>query len=117
MYMIVCVIDKPEHLNAILATWRENGIGGVTIIESTGLHRMTEHPAIPMRYAFGSVSSERGNITIFTVVENEPMIQKCMELAESVVGDFNGPNTGIFVSWPLAFSKGVKGNKQPHADG
>ncbi len=116
MYMILCVIDQPEHLKAILAAWRDNGIGGVTIVESTGLHRMSKHLSIPMRYAFGSASEEQGNITLLTVVENESMIQKCMELTESVVGDFNGPNTGIFVSWPLAFAKGVKGN-QPHTDG
>lgn len=116
MYMILCIIDQPEHLNAILAAWRENGIGGVTIIESTGLHRLSEHPVIPMRYAFGNTSSERGNITLLTVVENESMIQKCMELTESVIGDFNSPNTGIFVSWPLGFSKGVTG-KQPHTTG
>ena len=116
MYMIVCVIDQPEHLNPILTAWRENGISGVTIIESTGLHRLTEQPHIPMRYAFGSVNAERGNITLFTVVEKEETIRQCLELTEAVVGDFSNPNTGIFISWPLGFTKGVTG-KQPHSTG
>lgn len=116
MFMIVCVIDQPEHLNPVLAAWRENGISGVTILESTGLHRLAELPPVPMRYAFGSANAERGNITLFIVVENEEIVQKCLMLTESVVGDFNSPNTGIFVSWPLGFTKGVTG-KQPHSTG
>jgi hypothetical protein len=114
MFMIVCVIDQPEHLNPVLAAWRANGINGVTILESTGLHRLTELPHVPMRYAFGSANAERGNITLFTVVETEEMIQRCLELTETVIGDFNSPNTGIFVSWPLGFTKGVT-VKRPHS--
>ena len=116
MYMILCVIDQPEHLNPLLAAWRENGIGGVTILESTGLHRLVEVPHVPMRYGFGNANAERGNITLFTVVENAGMIQKCLELTEAVVGDFGEPNTGIFVSWPVGYSKGVTG-KRPHSTG
>lgn len=116
MFMIVCVIDQPEHLNPVITAWRENGISGVTILESTGLHRLGELPPVPMRYAFGSASAERGNITLFTVVENEEMIQRCLELTEAVIGDFSSPNTGIFVSWPLGFTKGVTG-KRSHSSG
>lgn len=116
MFMIVCVIDQPEHLDSVLAAWRENGISGVTIVESTGLHRLTEQPSVPMRYTFGSSNAERGNITLFTVVEKEETIRKCLELTEAVVGDFSDPNTGIFVSWPLGFTKGVTG-KKPNSSG
>ncbi len=113
MYMIVCVLDQPEHLNQVLAAWRQEGIRGVTILESTGLHRLTEQAHVPMRYAYGNPHAERGTLTIFTVVEQEETIQRCLALTEAVVGDFNGPNTGIFVAWPLGFAKGVTG-KQPH---
>lgn len=113
MFMILCVIDQPEYLNAVLKSWKEIGITGVTILESTGLYRLSEQPHIPMRYAFGSTSSERGNLTLFSVVESEEMIQLCLGRTEAVVGDFSGPNTGIFVAWPLVFSKGVI-DKQEH---
>jgi hypothetical protein len=112
MYMIVCVIDQLDHLNAVLQAWKAHGITGITMLESTGLHRLSEIPHVPMRYAFPSASSERGNITLFTVVEKEETIQRCLEITEAIVGDFNGPNTGIFVAWPLSFTKGVTG-KQP----
>ena len=111
MYMILCVIDQPDQLDALLAAWHKNGISGVTIVESTGLHRLIEQRRIPMRYAIGGTETERGNVTVYTVVEDEAMIQRCLEVAESVIGDFNGPNTGIFTAWPLSFAKGVTGKR------
>lgn len=112
MFMILCVIDRLEHTNAVLQAWKGMGISGVTILESTGLHRISELHHIPMRYTFGGGTSERGNLTLFTVVEKEEIIPRCLEITEAVVGDFNRPNTGIFIAWPLAFAKGVLG-KQP----
>jgi len=113
MFMILCVIDQPEHLNRILQAWRENGIAGVTILESTGLHRLSQQMPVPMRYAFGHASAERGNITLFTLVEQEGTIQHCLKITEGIVGDFNEPNTGIFVSWPVGFCKGVNSKHAP----
>ena len=113
MFVILCVIDQTEHLDAVLQAWVGLGITGVTILESTGLHRLTEQPHIPMRYAFGNTSSERGNFTLYSVVESEGLIQRCLEATEAVVGDFGAPNTGIFIAWPLAFAKGIIG-KQSH---
>jgi hypothetical protein len=113
MYMIVCVIDQPANLNRILEAWQKNGITGVTILESTGLGRLSQHPHIAMRYMFGSSSPERGNITLFAVVENEATVRLCLEVSEAVIGNFNDPNTGIFAAWPLEITKGLSG-KQPY---
>lgn len=112
MFMILCVIDQPDHMKDVLHSWQEYGIRGVTVMESTGLHRVSKQFRIPMRYMFGSAGEEHGNITLFTVVEKEEQIQLCLKLAEAVVGNFDTPNTGIFAAWPLAFTKGVSG-KQP----
>jgi hypothetical protein len=109
MYTILCVVDDTGKLDAILDAWRNAGILGITIIESTGLHRLRLLPRIPMRYAFGDPNEERGNLTIFAVVEDETYIQRGLEATESVVGDLSGPNTGIFIAWPLVFAKGIDG--------
>jgi hypothetical protein len=109
MYMILCVIDQPEHLTPVLQAWQRNGLSGVTILESSGLHRLSQHTHVPMRYTFGDAEQERGNNTLLAVVDKEETIQRCLEITETIVGDFNGPNTGIFVAWPLGFAKGVMG--------
>lgn len=114
MFMILCVIDDPQKLNDVIKAWRNAGVPGLTVIESTGLHRVIEKSMhIPMPYLIsGRESSERGNFTLLTVVEDEAMIQKCLEAAESVVGDFNGSHSGIFTAWPLTFTKGTARRNQ-----
>ncbi|MCK5923394.1 MAG: hypothetical protein KAG66_20835, partial [Methylococcales bacterium] len=40
MYMLIMVIDDIRHLGEILQAWRNAGISGVTILESTGINRV-----------------------------------------------------------------------------
>jgi hypothetical protein len=112
MFMIMCVVDEPKMRDPVLQAWYKNGFTGITIIESTGIHRLAANLSIPMRYTFRDTDAERGNNTLLTVVEDEESIQRCLKITESVIGDFNEPNTGIFTAWPLYFAKGITGNKQ-----
>ena len=112
MFMVMCVVDDPAKLDAVLDAWKKAGTGGVTVIESTGFHRLRTIPAVPMRYTFGPTRSERGNYSLFSVVENEAMIQLCLEATESVLGSLSNPNTGIFTAWPLTVAAGVSGKNK-----
>ncbi|MBI9047794.1 MAG: hypothetical protein JEZ00_00125 [Anaerolineaceae bacterium] len=110
MYAIMFVLDDPNQLDKILEAWENVGISGVTIIESTGIHRRAiQKQRIPMRFQFTplAVGIEEGNITLLTVVPNEEVIQKCEAATESIVGDLNDPDTGILFAWSLDFVKGV----------
>ena len=49
MYMVLFVLDDPEHLDAVLSAWSSKGLTGVTIVESTGLYRRQKRKRIPMR--------------------------------------------------------------------
>jgi len=110
MHAVIFVLHNPNKLDKILEAWKEAGITGVTIIESTGIHRRTQQKQrIPMRFQFTplAVGIEEGNITLMTVLPTEEMIQTCVAAAESIVGDLNNPETGILFSWSLDFVKGV----------
>jgi len=107
MYMIMFVLDDTSLLDELLASWSEAGISGATIIESSGLYRRMKK-TIPMRYLYGSESEdEKGNLTLFVAVESEEKVHTCLHAAEKVVGDLNDPNSGVFLAWPLTFSKGI----------
>ena len=107
MIMILCVIDQPDRLDEVLKAWEAAGISGVTLLESSGLHRYNQTPHIPMRYFFGESDVERRNVTLFTVVEQEELVRRCLAITEGIIGDFDQPETGIFLSWPLGITKGV----------
>ena len=100
MYMIMYVLDDTTSLDKILDAWSKLGVSGATIIESTGLYRRRlQH--IPMRYSYGgSPTDETGNSTLFVIVQNEELVHSCLQVIESIMGDLNNPNTGVFTAWP-----------------
>ena len=106
MYMIFFVLDDPNPLNEILEAWEGLGVRGVTIVESTGMHRVRRH-FIPMRYVSALISQEENHLTLFVIVKDEAQVQACLRAVEQVVGDLDGPNTGVMAAWPLSLVKGL----------
>lgn len=108
MYFVLIVIDDPSNVDKVLEQLKAGGIGGATIIESTGLHRK-QKKRIPLRYTYGGPEpGEIDNITLFAIVPNRQVAERCREIVESVVGDLDEPNTGIFAAWELDLVKGVR---------
>jgi nitrogen regulatory protein PII len=110
MYAVIFVLHDPNKLDKVLEAWQGVGISGVTIIESTGIHRRTmQKKHIPMRFQFQplAVGIEEGNITLMTILPSKDMLKNCVSTVESIVGDLNDPDTGILFSWPLEYVKGV----------
>jgi hypothetical protein len=110
-FMVLFILDDPALLEDLLSAWKEGGILGATIIESTGLYRMTRK-SIPMRYLYTSrEASEKENVTLLALVDDQTMAEKCLVLTESVVGDLSEPNSGIFTAWPVSMVKGLSSHK------
>ncbi len=107
MFMIMLVLDNPDLLDQLLASWENAGIRGATIVESTGIQRL-KHQNVPMRYLFQSSGAvEEGHLTLFVIVENEQIVRACLQATEKIVTDLDGPNTGVFAAWPLSIVRGV----------
>jgi len=107
MFMVLLVLDNPDQLDAVLRAWDEAGIRGATIIESTGIHRHLRR-LIPMRYIFQTQDTEEeGHLTLLAIVEDQAQVEACLRATESVTGDLDGPQTGVFAAWPLTTVKGL----------
>lgn len=112
MYMMMFVLDDPNLLDHVLEAWAEIGVTGVTILESTGLHRRRAvvHGA---RYAFAfpvlAGTGYDGHFTLFSTVPDLDTVDACSKAAESVVGPLNAPNTGMLVAWRLDVAHGTDG--------
>ncbi len=111
MYMVMLVLDVPDRLDAVLNAWDTAGVRGCTIAETIGVHRRrTKRRRVPAPYAIGGMEpagQEQGNYTLWTIVPDEETMQRCLAEAEKVVGDLDGPNTGVLAAWPLALVKGA----------
>lgn len=106
MYAILFVLNDPNRLNEIIAAWEKAGIHGATIFESSGLQRIKLR-ALAMRHLPAIYNCEEDHLTLLALVSNEAPIQPCLQATESIVGDLNDPDTGVFAAWPLSFVKGI----------
>ncbi len=117
MYAILFVLDDPDLLDKLLVSWEKVGIRGATIIESTGWQRrkMKNH-LLGVRFNYASLAGaarQENHITLFVVVENRTIVEKCIEATEAIVGDLNKPNTGILTAWELGIVKGLPTSELP----
>ncbi|MGW8249789.1 MAG: hypothetical protein ACWGO1_04040 [Anaerolineales bacterium] len=112
MYMVMFVIDDPNRLDAVLDAWHAEGVIGATIVESTGINRRRRAKLVGTTIMAGinrlMSSAEENHYTLFAIVPDESIVERCLAAAESVVGDLNQPDTGVFAAWSVPIVKGVE---------
>lgn len=112
MYMILFVLDNPDHLDKVLDAWNDIGVSGVTIIESTGINRRRIARQIGKTFMAGLnrlMSSDIENhFTLLTIVPDQSWVPRCIDAAEAIVGDLSKPDSGVLAAWPLEIVKGVR---------
>ena len=117
MQMIMLVLDNPNQLDDVLNAWNSVGVTGMTVMESTGFHRRQAY-ILGARYISsdsGLVERiEQGHYTLFAVVPDKDAVQQCLNATEQVVGDLDEPNTGVFVAWEVAVTKGIPNHLKGH---
>ena len=111
-FMVLYILDDPALMEELVEGWVAGGIRGATIVESTGMYRL-QRRLIPTQYLYSNThATEKDNVTIIAVVQDQAAAEKCLEITESIVGDLDHPNTGIFAAWPLSIVKGLPANKR-----
>ncbi len=110
--LLVLVLDEPEKFSFIIRAWERIGVPGVTMLDSVGSRQLRAQasrddlPLIPsMRAVFAG--SEEHNRTLFTVIEDDAMLDRAIEAAQRVVGGFMHPHTGILFVVPVSRTWGV----------
>jgi len=123
MYWIFFVLPKLEYLNDLMAAWQEAGVTGITILPSLGMvgwqakNALREDmPLFPGVEDFRE-HKEATNRTMFTLVENEELVDKVVAATQRVVGDLNQPYSGVLAVIPVARVYGIKQhNSKPSAN-
>jgi nitrogen regulatory protein P-II 1 len=116
MQLVWFVLSQPEKLKTLLDAWEKTGVSGVTILASTGLGHLRKNgllredlPLIPsLDQLF--CDEETSSRTLFTVIEEETLLEKLLTVTQQVVGDLNQPNSGILITLPVSHVYGLKKN-------
>lgn len=112
MYLLVCVLDNPSHLTAVLDGWTDAGVMGVTVLDSTGVQRVRQRmgqESVPMFMGFSRLlrTDQYSHNTLFAVVKDMDTIERAVAATEVVTGDLAGPHTGILFALPLEAAWGL----------
>jgi hypothetical protein len=116
MLQLWLVLDNPALLNEVLEAWTDLGVRGITILESTGVHRVrfrSSRQDMPFMLGFSRLlrTDQVGHYTLFAVVPSMEIVKQLVAKTEEIVGDLSQPNTGVLFAVPLADAWGLP--KQP----
>lgn len=121
-HMILLVLDDVNQCSTILEAWEAQGVGGITILESTGLGRVKKlgiRDDMPLMPSLSRLlqSREERHRTLFTVVETEEMVDRMIAATEEIIGNMEDPNNGVIFVLPVSRVKGLHGGQKRAADG
>jgi nitrogen regulatory protein PII len=113
MYLVVLVVDDPDECGQILRAWEEAGIRGVTILESTGLGRVKkgwQRDGLPLMPSLREIfqSEEVRHRTLFSVVDQEEIVDALVKATESILGNLDNENNGFMFVLPVLKAYGLR---------
>ena len=102
MYLLFAVINNEDILDDLITGWLDMGVTDATILESTDLLQLISHQ-IPIFAGFRGLTSTgmRHNKTIFTVIDEQPKLDKAVEYLEFLCRKTDEPHQGIYFVAPL----------------
>ena len=112
MYLLVCVLDNPSHLKAVLDGWTQAGVLGITVLDSTGVQRVQQRMSqedVPLFMGFGRLlrTDQYSHNTLFAVVQDMDTVRQAVAATQAVTGDLAGPHTGILFALPVEAAWGL----------
>ena len=113
MKLMVLILNKTDALDSLLEGMSAAGLGGATIIESSGL--ATTLSRLDSSFISSSIrailsGSEEDNRTILSVIRNDHL-EIARKVVYNTVGDLSHPNTGIMFTVPIDFVEGTRKNR------
>lgn len=112
-YIVVLVLDDVSRSAELLDAWELAGVGGITILETSGLARerrkhgyRDDIPLMPSIRDFLQGRDEPHQ-TIFSIVQGEAMVERLIEATEAITGKLSEPHTGILFALPLSHVAGI----------
>lgn len=113
MKLMVFILNKTETLDFFLEGLAAAGIGGATIIESTGLAQTlskldSSFLSASLRAIFSNGNED--NRTILSVIKDD-QLDLVRKVIYTTVGPLSEPNTGILFTVPIDYAEGIKKSK------
>ena len=114
MELLVCVVNREEHLEGVLTGLVELGVGA-TVIASKGMGRLMSRE-MPVLAGLQSVidAARPENSTVFSVI-GQDKLDAALAVVREVCGGLKQPGTGIVFTVPVSHAMGLAARLEgPH---
>jgi nitrogen regulatory protein P-II 1 len=114
MSMILFVLHDPAKLDELLSAWEQAGVSGATVLYSTGLGRIRQNPSLsedfPLMPSLEDFLPKVAGLsrTVFTLVDDETIVERVISATERVVGDLSQPDRGLLAVLPVTRLRGLR---------
>jgi nitrogen regulatory protein P-II 1 len=114
MKLILFVLHDPEKLKDLLNAWKEAGASGATVLFSTGMGRIHQMDALrddlPLMPSLEDFlpTFETLSRTLFTMIEDEAVVEQVVAATQRVVGDLCEPGRGLLMILPVERVLGLR---------
>jgi nitrogen regulatory protein P-II 1 len=114
MRLILFVLHDPEKLRELLEAWTEAGVSGATVLFSTGMGRIQQNQSLrddlPLMPSLEDFLPKVDSLsrTVFSIVDDETVVEKVISATEHVVGDLYQPNRGLLMVLPVSRVYGLR---------
>lgn len=102
MELLICIINRQDHVEEILSGFLKLGVTGATLIDSEGMGRVLSGE-MPVFGGLQEVLAHRRpeSKTIMSVIESPTLLDSAIKLVQDVCGDLYEPSTGILFTVPV----------------
>lgn len=118
-YMIMYILNHVDQMPQVLKAWEDAGAPGITILDSTGINRLRQagfRDDLPLVPSLSDLLENKSieHKTLLMIVQTEKDVDRFVDAARNIVGDFNNSHTGILCVWPMLRVHGL--DKPPHGE-
>jgi nitrogen regulatory protein PII len=116
-HMVLLIVNSVDQCFPVLDAWEALEVGGITILESTGLGRvrkMGPRDDLPLMPSLMNLlkSREERHRTLFTVVDSEEKVDQLIEATQKIIGDLNNAHNGVLFVLPVSRVVGLRGGQE-----
>ena len=106
MHLLIIVLNKEMFLDEVMEAFVEVGITGATIVDSVGMGQTLAYKIPIFAGLRKSINTSECNKMIFSVVQNEKILEEAIQLIEEII-DFSTPGNGILFVVPITMTRGI----------
>jgi hypothetical protein len=112
MHVIMFVSKTVDQALKVADIWIKVGVKGITILESAGMQQVSQQGIrddVGLVFSISAVmrAHEVHHRTLFSVVNDQEMIDRVVAATTEYVGDWSHTDVGIMFVWPLAQAWGL----------